>query len=130
MKFRKFMGSMLSDNANVSSKRVIAVVAFIFLCIGFWMDITLGIKVNEFVWNSLLYIVLGGLGLTSIEKFRSNSYNKGAAADDTNENGAAKKTTIDEQIPITINEKIQPIDKPVQESTDDVTDADVNTTHI
>lgn len=69
-KLTTFLEKMITEKDEVSSKRVIAIAAFMCLCGGFWIALFKKIDVQEFIWNSMLYIVLGGLGLTSLEKFR------------------------------------------------------------
>ena len=63
--------SMLSDgvNGSVSSKRVISFLAFLLCAIGFVANMFWGFKIDEFIYNSMMYIVVGGLGFTGLEKF-------------------------------------------------------------
>ena len=67
-----FLKSLLRDshNASISSKRVITLLAFIVCAWGFVAD-TLGYKVNPDLFNSMMYIVVAGLGFTASEKFAS-----------------------------------------------------------
>jgi hypothetical protein len=59
-----------SHNGTVSSKRVITFLAFVLCAWGFVAD-TMGHKVNPELFNSLMYIVVAGLGFTASEKFSS-----------------------------------------------------------
>jgi len=61
---------MLSDgvNGSVSSKRVITLLAFIVCVYGFIADIH-GYKVTPALFESMIYIVIAGLGFTASEKF-------------------------------------------------------------
>lgn len=61
---------MLADSANgsVSSKRVITLLAFILCAYGFIADIY-GFKVTPSLFESMMYIVIAGLGFTASEKF-------------------------------------------------------------
>ena len=63
--------SMLSDgvNGSVSSKRVVTVLAFVLCATGFLGNLFFGYKIDEFIYNSMMYIVIGGLGFTGLEKF-------------------------------------------------------------
>ena len=63
--------SMLSDgiNGSVSSKRVISFLAFLLCAVGFVANMFWGFKIDEFIYNSMMYIVVGGLGFTGLEKF-------------------------------------------------------------
>lgn len=62
--------SMLSDGTNntVSSKRVVTVLAFLMCAWAFAMDVY-GYKVDSKLFDSMMYIVIAGLGFTASEKF-------------------------------------------------------------
>ena len=61
---------MLSDGINdsISSKRVITLLAFIVCMYGFIADIH-GYKITPAIFESMIYIVIAGLGFTASEKF-------------------------------------------------------------
>jgi len=63
--------SMLSDgeNGSVSSKRVVTVLAFLLCGTGFIANLFWRFQIDEFIYNSMMYIVIGGLGFTGLEKF-------------------------------------------------------------
>jgi len=65
-----FILSMLSDgnNSTVSSKRVVTILAFLVCAGGFIADVC-GYKVDPKIFDSMMYIVLAGLGFTASEKF-------------------------------------------------------------
>lgn len=65
-----WLKSMLADgvNGSVSSKRVITLMAFIVCVYGFIADIH-GYKVTPALFESMIYIVIAGLGFTASEKF-------------------------------------------------------------
>jgi hypothetical protein len=65
-----WLNSMLSDGCNgtVSSKRVITLLAFIVCVYGFIADIH-GYKVTASLFDSMIYLVIAGLGFTASEKF-------------------------------------------------------------
>jgi hypothetical protein len=65
-----WLTSMLSDGTNgvVSSKRVVTILAFILCAYGFVADIY-GFKVTPAIFDSMMYIVIAGLGFTASEKF-------------------------------------------------------------
>ena len=52
-----------------SSKRVITFVAFVLVAVGFFAETFFGYQTKQFTMESLMYIVLGGLGFTASEKF-------------------------------------------------------------
>jgi hypothetical protein len=65
---------MLSDgtNGSVSSKRVITFLAFIVCIYGFIADIH-GYKITTALFDSMIYLVIAGLGFTASEKFASKN---------------------------------------------------------
>ena len=67
-----WLSSMLQDGANqtVSSKRVVTFLAFLLCAGGFIFDI-LGYKITPAIFDSMMYIVVAGLGFTASEKFSS-----------------------------------------------------------
>lgn len=66
----KWLISMLQDgvNGSVSSKRVITFSAFLLCSVGFIADIY-GYRVDAKLFDSMMYIVIAGLGFTASEKF-------------------------------------------------------------
>lgn len=65
-----WLSSMLQDGTNqtVSSKRVVTFLAFLLCAGGFIADI-LGYKITPAIFDSMMYIVVAGLGFTASEKF-------------------------------------------------------------
>ena len=63
--------SMLADSADgsVSSKRVIAFLAFLLCAGGFIANMFWGFKIDNFIYDSMMYIVISGMGFTGLEKF-------------------------------------------------------------
>lgn len=61
---------MLGDGVNnsVSSKRVITFLAFL-LCGGAFVADICGYKITPALFESMMYIVIAGLGFTASEKF-------------------------------------------------------------
>lgn len=66
-----FISKMLSGEGeqNPSSKRVITFLAFLLLAAGYIAEMFFEKKVNPHTFDSLMYIVIGGLGFTASEKF-------------------------------------------------------------
>ena len=66
-----FLVRMLSGEgeSNPSSKRVITLLAFLLMAVGFVAEIFFERKINPTSYESMMYIVLGGLGFTASEKF-------------------------------------------------------------
>lgn len=55
--------------SNPSTKRVITLLAFLLLATGFIAELFFEKKVNPQTFDTIMYIVLGGLGFTASEKF-------------------------------------------------------------
>lgn len=69
------MGSMLSDgiDGSISSKRVVTLLAFLLCAAGFIANMVWGIVVDKEYYQSMMYIVIAGLGFTASEKFSRGS---------------------------------------------------------
>ena len=65
-----FITSMLSDgvNDNISSKRTVTILAFL-MCSGGFIASICGYNVDSKLFDSMMYIVIAGLGFTASEKF-------------------------------------------------------------
>lgn len=63
--------SMLSDGIDdsISSKRVITIIAFLLCGIAFMVDLITPYKASPALFDSMMYIVIAGLGFTASEKF-------------------------------------------------------------
>ena len=68
-----FLTKMLSGEGeqNPSSKRTITFLAFLLLAMGFIAEMFFEKRVNPQTFDTMMYIVLGGLGFTASEKFVS-----------------------------------------------------------
>jgi hypothetical protein len=62
---------MLSDgtNGSISSKRVITFLAFLLCGTAFCVDLLTPLTVTQSLFDSMMYIVIAGLGFTASEKF-------------------------------------------------------------
>ena len=62
---------MLSDSANgsLSSKRVVGLLAFLCCAVAFFIDQFTVYKVSADLFNAMMWIVIGSLGITGAEKF-------------------------------------------------------------
>lgn len=69
---------MLSGEGEeyLSSKRVITFLAFLLLATGFLAEMFFEKKINPQTYEVMMYIVLGGLGVTASEKFVKKTENK------------------------------------------------------
>jgi len=66
---------MLSQDPAVSSKRVVTFLAFL-LCAAAFIAMVLGKPIDTKLFDSMMYIVIAGLGFTASEKFASTKENK------------------------------------------------------
>jgi len=68
---RMWLNSLLADGVNktVSSKRLITLAAFIMCSIAFMTELFTTYKVSKEAFDSMMYIVIAGLGFTASEKF-------------------------------------------------------------
>lgn len=73
-----FLVKMLTGEGekNVSSKRVITLIAFLLLAIGYIAEMFFEKKVNPQTFETMMYIVVCGLGFTASEKFTKKNDNK------------------------------------------------------
>ena len=61
---------MLADGkGNPSSKRWIALVAMILVCVGYVANLFWDYTVEQFMFDAVMYIVIASLGITGAEKF-------------------------------------------------------------
>lgn len=69
-----WLNSMLKDSCDgsVSSKRVITLLAFIMCSAAFIAELGWGMQVTSDKFDSMMYIVIAGLGFTASEKFARN----------------------------------------------------------
>jgi hypothetical protein len=65
-----FLTSMLSDGVDgtISSKRTVTILAFL-MCSGGFIASICGYNVDSKLFDSMMYIVIAGLGFTASEKF-------------------------------------------------------------
>ena len=68
---KDILASMLADgvDGSVSSKRVVTFIAFLLCAIGFLSNLFFGFKIDQFIFDAMMYIVVAGLGFTGLEKF-------------------------------------------------------------
>lgn len=72
MSFMQNLKTMLADSDDISalsSKRVIALLAFICCMIGFFVDLFTDYQITQSIFDSMMWIVISGLGFTGLEKF-------------------------------------------------------------
>lgn len=65
----KLIKNLLNDGGKVSSKRLVTLLAFIMMSIGFISNLFWDFKIDRFIYESMQWIVMVGLGVTASEKF-------------------------------------------------------------
>lgn len=65
------MQGLLNDshNGTLSSKRVVTFIAFLMCAVAFIANLFWGFEVKQFMYESMIYLVMVGLGVTVTEKF-------------------------------------------------------------
>ncbi len=68
--FKTFFTEIFQDSAGgFSSKRTVTFYALILVSIGFFANLFGGYKVDQFIFEAIMFIVVAGLGFTGAEKF-------------------------------------------------------------
>jgi|TARA_B100000287_G_scaffold412533_1_gene443108 formate-dependent nitrite reductase membrane component NrfD len=74
--YKKFikMWSIFKDNNDYNEKSIIGFIAFLIMCLIMVADLVTGyvgqdLVINEFVYNSFVWVVLGCFGIAGVEKF-------------------------------------------------------------
>ena len=63
----------MSPSDDVSSKRLITIIAFALMCLGFIGNMFFGLTVEQYIYESMQWVVNVGLGSILGEKLISNS---------------------------------------------------------
>lgn len=58
---------LFSSSNKISSKRVITVLAFVMMSIGFITNLAFDWTIEQYIYDSMSYIVISGLGFTASE---------------------------------------------------------------
>ena len=58
-----------SHNGTLSSKRVVTFLSFLLCAIAFIANLFWGFEVKQFMFDSMIYLAMVGLGVTASEKF-------------------------------------------------------------
>jgi hypothetical protein len=71
---KKFFAQLFDDNNSINEKSVVGFAAFSMMTIFAVADIVTGslgkdLVINEFIFNSFLWLVLGSFGIGSVDKW-------------------------------------------------------------
>ena len=80
-----FWSSLLSDGGKISSKRLITIASFLLIAIGFISNLFWDFTIEEFIYSSIMYIVIAGLGIVGAEKFAPKKKEEDQNRDDSQE---------------------------------------------
>jgi hypothetical protein len=66
---KNFITNCLSSSGKVSSKRVVTILAFLLMATGFISNLFWDFDIDYSIFDSMKWIVIGGLGFTASEQF-------------------------------------------------------------
>lgn len=67
---KKYLHDLMADaNGSPSSKRLIVFLCTILMAMGYVANLFWQFTVEEFMFNAIMYVVIGGMGITGVEKF-------------------------------------------------------------
>jgi hypothetical protein len=64
------------DSDSLSSKRVVAFLAFLCCAVAFFVDLFTNYNITQSLFDSMMFIVIAGLGFTGLEKFAPKKNNQ------------------------------------------------------
>lgn len=67
---KKYISQVMQDGSgSYSSKRLVTMLATILVAVGYIANLFWDYTVEQFMFESMMYIVIAGLGITGAEKF-------------------------------------------------------------
>jgi hypothetical protein len=71
---KNFLSQLFNDNNTINEKSVVGFMAFVMMTLFATVDIVTGalgkdLVINDFIFNSFLWLVLGSFGIGSVDKF-------------------------------------------------------------
>jgi len=66
---KNFILKTLNSEDGISSKRVVTLLSFLLVAVGFIANLFWGFVIEEFIYKSMMYIVIAGLVIVVAEKF-------------------------------------------------------------
>lgn len=78
---KNFFSELFNDNNSINEKSVVGFMAFIMMIIFAVADIVTGylgqdLVINDFIFNSFMWLVLGSFGIGSVDKFINKGKNE------------------------------------------------------
>ena len=70
MDIKNYFKQLLQDtDGSYSSKRAVVILATVLMAVGFFANLFYSYKIDQFIYESVMYIVIAGLGFSGAEKF-------------------------------------------------------------
>jgi hypothetical protein len=71
-----FLAMVQDSNGDISSKRTITFLSFLCCAIAFLCNVFIEIKLEENIFDGMLFLTASGLGFTTMERFSPNKKKK------------------------------------------------------
>ena len=62
-------GMMSEGDGKLSNKRVITLLSTVMLVVAFVANVFMGKHVDDNILNAIMFVIIGGMGITGMEKF-------------------------------------------------------------
>ena len=62
-------GMMSEGDGKLSNKRVITLLSTVMLVVAFVANLFFGYKIDDNILNAIMFVIIGGMGITGMEKF-------------------------------------------------------------
>ena len=86
-----FLLEVVSSDGKVSSKRLVTLLAFLCMATGFIANLFWEYTIEQNIYDSMKWIVIGGLGFTASEQFSSKKHEAIPPSPGSPPAGAAKQ---------------------------------------
>jgi len=73
---KKALLNVLSSGGKISSKRLVTLLAFLMMCVGYIANLFWLFVIDPVAFDAMKWIVLGGLGFTASEQFSNKKASK------------------------------------------------------
>ena len=72
---KQFFINCVSSDGKISSKRLVTLLAFLMMATGFISNLFWKFTIDQTIYDSMKWIVIGGLGFTASEQFSNKNNN-------------------------------------------------------
>ena len=70
-------GLISESDGKLSNKRFITMLCAVMLAVGFYANVFMAKHIDDNMLNSIVFIIIGGMGITGMEKFAPKSLGGG-----------------------------------------------------